>query len=145
MVEGGVAMRAIHRCMVSIGLLVALGPGPTWAGGCNREIVVPIRFQQGSVCWQHVGAGTTFTGEFGAHQRVTATALGQFYSVGDNNRTVTTTGPWQLSVSGPGGFSASAGADGQLDTVLPKAGEYSFSVGPCAIWGNQGMIEICAQ
>jgi len=138
-------MRAIHRCMVSIGLLVALGPGPTWAGGCNREIVVPIRFQQGSVCWQHIGAGTTFTGEFGAHQRVTATALGQFYSVGDNNRTVTTTGPWQLSVSGPGGFSASAGADGQLDTVLPKAGEYSFSVGPCAIWGNQGMIEICAQ
>lgn len=138
-------MRPIHCCMVSIGLFAAFVPVPTWAGGCNREIVVPIRFQQGSVCWQHIGAGTTFTGEFGAHQHVTAAALGQFYSVGDHNRTMVATGAWQISVTGPGGFSASAGENGQLDMVLPRAGQYSFSVGPCAIWGNQGMIEICAQ
>jgi hypothetical protein len=44
--------------------------------GCNRPIVVAIRFPQGAVYWQHVGAGTTFTGEFGAHQRVTGPPSG---------------------------------------------------------------------
>ena len=109
-----------------------------------RDIVVPIQFQQGAVCWRHVGVGTTFTGRFGAHQHVTATASGQTYN-SDGKRNWVTTGPWQLSVNGPGDFFANAGENGQLDAVLPQAGEYSFSIGPCAVWGNQGTIEICTQ
>lgn len=123
-------------------LVVCLAPLTTWATGCNREIVVPIRFQQGSVCWQHVGPGTTFKGQFGARQHVTAAAIGQFHNV-DERRTWVTTGHWQISISGPGGFFAN-GEDGQLDTVLPHPGEYTFSIGPCAVWGGDGMIEICA-
>jgi hypothetical protein len=139
-------MQSFCRSLLPAAILIGCAaPVSSWASGCNREIVVPIRFQQGSVCWQHVGVGTTFTGQFGAHQRVTGAALGQFYSADDNNRTSITAGPWQISVTGPDGFSASAGDNGQLDAILPKAGRYSISVGPCAIWGSQGMIEICAQ
>jgi hypothetical protein len=137
-------MRSIYRLLLpAAALACCLVPLSSWATGCNREIVVPIRFQEGTVCWQHVGVGTTFNGQFGARQHVTAAAIGQFYN-SDNSRTRVTTGHWQISVSGPGGFLAN-GEDGQLDAILPQAGEYTFSVGPCAVWGNQGMIEICAQ
>ena len=111
--------------------------------GCNRPIVAPIRFQQGATCWQHVGVGTAFTGEFGARQHVTAAAIGQFVNA-DGKREWVTTGHWQISVSGPGGFFAS-GVNGELDAILPRAGTYSFEIGPCAVWGNPGLIEICAE
>jgi hypothetical protein len=138
-------MRSVHRLLQSSAVLVlCLAPALTWASGCEHDIVVPIRFQSGAVCWQHVGAGTTFTGQFGAHQHVTAAAIGQFYNA-DSTHEWVTTGPWQLSVSGPNGFFASAGNNNTVDTVLPQAGQYSFQVGPCAVWGSQGMIEICAQ
>jgi hypothetical protein len=137
-------MHSIYRLLLRAAVFVCcLVPPASFATSCNREIVVPIRFQQGAVYWQHVGAGTTFNGQFGAHQHVTAAAIGQTYNA-DNNRTWVTTGHWQISVSGPGGFFAN-GEDGQLDAILPRAGEYTFSIGPCAVWGNQGMIEICAQ
>ncbi len=119
-------------------------PSAAGATGCQQEIAVPIQFQAGAVCWRHVGTGTTFSGQFGAHQHVTAAASGQTYN-SDGTRTWITTGPWQLSVSGPGGFFLGDGGNGQLDTMLPRNGQYSFSIGPCAVWGNQGTIEICAQ
>jgi hypothetical protein len=137
-------MRFVRRSLLPAAIVAGcLAPLPGWASGCNREIVVPIRFQQGAVCWQHVGVGTTFTGQFGARQRVTAAAIGQSYN-SDDRHTWVTTGHWQISLSGPGGFFAN-GENGELDAILPRAGEYSFSIGPCAVWGNQGMIEICAQ
>jgi len=114
------------------------------ASSCLREIVVPIRFEQGAVCWWHIGVGTTYKGNFGAHQHITAAAIGESEN-SDGTRTWITTGPWQLSVTGPSGLSANTNDDGQLDAVLPLNGEYSFVTFPCAIWGNQGMIEICAQ
>ncbi|MGH6674120.1 MAG: hypothetical protein ACRECV_19400 [Xanthobacteraceae bacterium] len=107
-----------------------------------RDIVLPISFQRGAVCWRHVGIGTTFKGEFGAGQHVTASAMGQTFNA-DSKRTWVTTGPWQIDVTGPGGFSVSANDKGQLSTVLPRSGIYSFQIGPCAVWGNQGTIEIC--
>ncbi len=136
-------MRSLHRFLLPAAAFVGcLVPPAGWAG-CNSPIVVPIRFQQGAVCWQHVGAGTTFTGQFGARQHVTAAAIGLFDNA-DGKRTWVTAGHWQISVSGPGGFFAN-GENGELDAILPRAGEYSFEIGPCAVWGNQGMIEICAQ
>ena len=136
-------MRLLHRLLLpSAALTCCLVPLSGFAG-CNRPIVVAIRFPQGAVCWQHVGAGTTFTGEFGAHQRVTAAAIGQFVNA-DSKRERVTTGHWQISVSGPGGFFAN-GEHGELDAMLPRAGTYTFEIGPCAVWGNPGMIEICAE
>lgn len=125
-------------------LACCLIPSTTRASGCVHEIVVPIRFAPGAVCWRHVGVGTTFDGQFAAHQHVTASAIGQTYN-SDGARTWVTTGPWQVFVSGPGGFFAGSNENGQLDAVLPRAGRYSFSIGPCAVWGNEGTIEICAQ
>jgi hypothetical protein len=119
-------------------------PNATHASSCIHEIVVPIQFQAGKQCWRHSGVGTTFTGRFGAHQYVTAGAIGETFN-SDGKRTWITAGPWQLSVSGPDRFFAMADSQGQLDTMLPRSGEYRFSIGPCAVWGNEGMIEICAQ
>lgn len=136
-------MRSVCRLLPpAAALACCLVPLSGWAG-CDHEIVVPIRFGPGAVCWQHVGVGTTFNGRFGARQHLTAVATGQIYN-SDGKREWVTTGPWQVSVSGPGGFFAD-GENGRLDTVLPRAGEYSFSIGPCAVWGNSGMIEICAE
>jgi hypothetical protein len=116
----------------------------TYASGCEQEIIVPIHFQPSKVCWKHVGVGTTFKGQFAANQHVTASAIGQaHYSEG--KRTRVTTGPWQLSVTGPGGFSAGNNGNGQLDITLGQTGQYTFSIGPCSVWGDQGTIEICAQ
>ena len=138
-------MFCAYRTLLPVAAVAAcLVPSITQASSCMHEIVVPIQFERGAVCWRHVGVGTTFDGQFGARQRVTASAIGQTFN-SDGNRTWVTTGPWQLSVSGPGGFFAMAGDNGQLSIVLPRAGRYSFSIGPCAVWGNQGTIEICAQ
>jgi hypothetical protein len=72
-----------------------------------------------------------------------AAAIGQFVNA-DSKREWVTTGHWQISVSGPGGFFAN-GENGELDAILPRAGAYTFEIGPCAVWGNPGMIEICAE
>lgn len=118
-------------------------PIATFASGCQGPIVVPIHFSASAVCWRHTGVGTTFNGQFAAHQRVMASAIGQTFN-SDGTRTWVTSGPWQLFLTGPGGFSASANDKGQLDSVLPRSGTYSFEIGPCAVWGNQGTVEICA-
>ncbi len=136
-------MLALKRSvLLAATLACCLVPSLSQAG-CVQEIVVPIHFQTGAVCWQHSGVGTTFNGAFGAHQHVTASAIGQTYN-SDGTRTWVTTGPWQLYVTGPGGFSAGDN-NGKIDIVLPRAGQYSFAIGPCAVWGNQGTIQICAQ
>jgi hypothetical protein len=122
----------------------ALVPSATFASGCQQPINVPIRFSAGAVCWRHSGPGTTFNGQFAAHQHVTASAAGQTIN-SDGRRTWVTTGPWQLYLTGPGGFSASADDAGRLDAVLPRSGAYVFEIGPCAVWGNQGQVEICAR
>jgi hypothetical protein len=136
-------MRLLHR-LLPAAIVSACCLAPSWGfAGCNRPIVVPVRFQQGAVCWQHVGLGTTFTGQFGARQRVSAAAIGQFVNA-DGKREWVTTGHWQISLSGPDGFFAN-GENGELEAILPRAGEYTFEIGPCAVWGSPGMIEICAE
>jgi len=136
-------MLHVNRALLPVAAIICsvVSSGAS-ASGCMREIVVPINFQQGWVCWRHVGVGTTFKGQFGAHQRVTASALGEFHESDDIRSLMTITGPWKLSVTGPNGFSAYTNEDGELDVVLPQSGQYSFVISPCSAWGNQGMIEI---
>jgi len=138
-------MGAAQRVLLPAALVAGwLAPAAVNASGCMHEIVVPIRFPPGASCWRQVGAGTTFNGQFKAHQRITASAIGQTVN-SDGKRTWVTTGPWQITLTGPGGFSAADNGNGQLAAVLPQTGQYSFTIGPCAVWGNQGTIEICAR
>jgi hypothetical protein len=138
-------MLSATRALLTVAAVACgLIPPAIHATGCVKEIGVPIRFQPGAVCWRHVGLGTTFKGQFDANQHITASAIGQTYN-SDGTRSWVTTGPWQLSVTGPGGFFAADNGNDQLDIVLSRAGQYSFSIGPCAVWGNQGTIEICAR
>ena len=137
-------MRASRLLLPAVVVAGCLAPSALWASGCNQDIVVPIQFPAGASCWRHSGTGTTFTGVFGAHQHITASAIGQTTN-SDGTRTWITTGPWQLSLTGPGGFSASDNGDGHLNVTLPAGGKYSFSIGPCAVWGAPGTVEICAQ
>jgi hypothetical protein len=109
------------------------------ASSCRRNIIVPIRIPKGASCWQHVGVGTTFTGRFLAGQKVSATAVGnEGDPASDDNR-------WGLNLTGPNGFNTSSGDRGTLNVVLPESGEYSFSTFPCAIWGGNGTVKICAK
>jgi hypothetical protein len=113
------------------------------ASSCINEIVVPIQFNIGASCWVHDGRGTTFVGRFAAGQHVLATAAGEAF-FGDGHSNWTKIEPWTVDVSGPGGFIQVSPLDGgPLDATLPVTGKYRFGVGPCAIWGNQGMIAIC--
>ena len=114
--------------------LAALCAAPTTlrASGCSEDIVVPIHFTADAQCWRHSGPGTTYTGQFAAHQHIRVRARGLY-------------GPWQLSMTGPGGFSLEDNGTGQLDVTLPAAGKYSFTIGPCAEWGAPGNVEVCAQ
>ncbi|MGO9358471.1 MAG: hypothetical protein ACLP1D_12485, partial [Xanthobacteraceae bacterium] len=122
-------MLAATRVLLPVAAIACwLLPSAIHATGCVKEIVVPIRFQPAAVCWRHVGSGTTFIGQFGANQHITASAIGQT-SNSDGTRSWVTTGPWQLSVTGPGGFFAADSGNGQLDIVLSRAGQYSFSIG----------------
>jgi len=136
----------LSTALLSLAALASCCFAPTVAGasGCMRDIVVPIRFEHGAACWRHVGVGTTFKGQFAAHQHITASATGQFFN-SDGKRTWMTTGPWQLDLTGPGGYAVSANDTGRLDTVLPRSGTYGFQIGPCAVWGNTGTVEICAR
>ena len=135
-------MRSVRLALVPVMIAaVCVAPSTLHASGCNQDIVVPIQFSAGSTCWRHNGPGTTFNGQFAAHQHITASAIGEMYSAGGK----VTTGPWQLSVTGPGGFSASDDGNGHLAATLPAAGKYSFSIGPCAVWGAPGTVEICTQ
>jgi hypothetical protein len=146
----GYGMRSLYRTVCSAASLACcLAPAASFAADCDRPVVIAIHFRDGSACWRHIGTGTTFRGQFAAQQRITAAAGGQLPSP-DSARNVHSaplpplpTGPWQISVTGPGGFSADSSDDGRLDTVLPQAGEYSFTIGPCAVWGGAGLVEIC--
>ena len=74
-------MFAVYRTLLPLaGLACCLAPSAGRSTGCVHDIVVPIQFRQGAVCWRHVGVGTTFNGRFGVHQHVTATAIGQTYN-----------------------------------------------------------------
>lgn len=137
-------MRSRLGVCLAVGLMAELGPAPVLATACNQEIVVPIHFARGAQCWRFTGVATTFTGAFGAGQHVVARAVGEEY-FSDGNQTTMQIAPWQIYLSGPGDYSASDDGNGRLDAYLGAGGDYSFQIGPCAVWGNKGTIEICAQ
>jgi hypothetical protein len=54
--------------------------------------------------------------------------------------------PRDPNVEGPGGFFfADAQAPGLLTFIAPANGNYRLSFSPCAMWGAQGVVKICAR
>jgi hypothetical protein len=123
-------------------------PGVSFASSCRNEVTEQIRFQRGATCWTYSGAATHFVGRFSAKQKVAIRMTGIVDEYDPKSKAITSS--WaarQPSLEGPGGFHAEAPAlddSGKLDVVLPKTGQYRFGFYPCAMWHQQGKVEICA-
>jgi hypothetical protein len=118
-------------------------PSQLFASSCNNPIVVPIQFKGKAQCWEHRGKGTHFFGQFLKGQNISVGAAGGTKYTTDGDLSWTIKDPWQISIEGPGGFS-SYELGGVLYAKLPATGKYVVSLGPCAIWGAQGTVVLCA-
>jgi hypothetical protein len=129
-----------------VGFAVAQA-SPALASACNREIVAHVEVTAGQTCWTYRGPATTFVGDFGNGQRVSAQMSGQSAEYDPRTGQVSTSWrPRDPNVEGPGGFFfADAQAPGALTFVAPANGTYRLSFSPCAMWGGQGVVKICAK
>ena len=111
------------------------------ASFCDKVVTAPIRFAHGAACWTYAGPANRFTGKFKAGQRITVRAIVERHE--DSVRTDLDDA--QLSISGPGVvFEGNDGPNEQLKHFTKKAGTYEISIGPCAAWGNEVIIKVCA-
>jgi hypothetical protein len=140
-------LRGEPHVKVVIAAAIALLATPVYGSSCNHEIVVPIKFRGGSYEWVHRGVGTHFFGNFIKGQSISvASAAGTGYDTrGDLSWTRTKDDPWQVYISGPGGFSQLGDFDnGTLFVKIPATGKYVIQIGPCAVWGAPGTVLVHA-
>ncbi len=106
-----------------------------------------IRMGSGQVCWLYRGAATAFVGRFGVGRTITAEMIGEASDYDPRSGSAATVSrPRDPNVEGPGGFFfADAQAPGLLTFVAPANGTYRFSFSPCAMWGAEGAVKICAR
>ena len=129
-------------------LLLALGvlaPSASLASGCNQEIIVQIAFARGATQWMHRGPGTTYVGYFKKGQRLTIAGAGgtNYAATSDLAWAKASQDPWQLDLSGPGGFNQGSDfGSASFVVTLPATGKYTLSIGPCADWGEPGTVMI---
>lgn len=139
------------KATVSILLACVCAAGPAFASSCVDEVVAPIRFAKGAVCWSYDGKATHFTGRFSRGQRVTIEMRGQYSRVTDpvSEKTETVWAPRIPQIEGPNRFFVSAdppaegAAAGRLEVILPETGEYKFGFSPCVMWHQNGHVSIC--
>ena len=122
-------------------------PVSAFAGSCNKDVVAQIRMGPGQVCWSYRGAATTFVGRFSVGKTITAQMIGEASDYDPRSGGVATvTRPRDPNVEGPGGFFfADTQAPGLLTFIAPANGIYKFSFSPCAMWGAEGAVRICAR
>jgi hypothetical protein len=137
------ARGAFMRAIVAALVVLAFSTDAVRGSACTDPIERQIQFLRGSACWHFTGTGTSFIGNFQAGQRLKARATGEYREL---HRKFWAT--WQLSIIGPDdAVLADTNSDyteGQpLAFVIPRTGTYRFDVGPCAVWGYIGNIEIC--
>jgi hypothetical protein len=101
----------------------------------------------GQVCWSYRGDATIFVGKFGVGQAITTQMIGEASDYDPRSGSIATvTRPRDPNVEGPGGFFfGDAEAPGLLTFFTPANGTYRFSFSPCAMWGAQGAVRICAR
>jgi hypothetical protein len=126
---------------------LAFAPGTARSSACNEEIVVEIRMATGDRCWAYRGNATTFTGKFSQGQNVEVRMSGEAFEYDPaTQKDVKSWQPRSPTVEGPGGFSTEAGMDSNvLNFRTPASGTYRISFSPCAMWGGQGEVRICAE
>ena len=139
-------MRAVCFAAILAGSIVTcLAPFEAWAG-CDEEKVVDIAISAGKSCWVYRGTATVFVGEFGGGQSISARMSGEGAEYDEaSGRTITRIGPRTPEVTGPGGFSTAGSEHGAMAFDAPRGGIYRFSFSPCAMWGGNGTVEICAR
>jgi hypothetical protein len=139
--------RVIRSPLLAMSLAaLALAPRAAWSSACNDEIVVEIHFAAGDVCWNYRGNATTFVGKFSRGQNVEARMSGESVSYDPQSKKDVTS--WEArtpSVTGPNQFSAEAEMDSVLNFRTPTSGTYRIGFSPCAMWGGQGEVRICAK
>jgi hypothetical protein len=142
----------IEHIQKQIALAAALAIVPAvsnsaFASSCSKDVVAQIRMAPGQVCWSYRGAATTFVGKFSVGEAITAQMTGEASDYDPRSGTVATVSrPRDPNVEGPGGFFfADAQAPGLLTFIAPANGNYRFSFSPCAMWGAQGVVKICAR
>jgi hypothetical protein len=116
------------------------------ASSCSKDVVAQIRMAAGQVCWSYRGAATTFVGRFSVGKTISAQMIGEASDYDPRSGSVATVSrPRDPNVEGPGGFFfADAQAPGLLTFIAPANGSYRFSFSPCAMWGAEGTVRICA-
>ena len=134
------------RFFLSAALLMGAVPS-TRASSCDRIVVARVKMTSGEACWTYRGAATTFVGDFVHGQRIAAQMMGKASEY--DPRTGVVASFWRTrdpNVEGPGGFFfGDSEAPGALTFVAPANGTYRFSFSPCAMWGAQGTVKICAR
>lgn len=101
---------------------------------------VEIHFQRGANCWKYVGAASTFTGKFGAGQRLDITSTGE-QANGDGSKTWYETKPRSVDIGAPGGELLTADADGHF--TIPAPGSYQITFDPMSMVGAPGVMIVC--
>jgi hypothetical protein len=129
---------------LNLGLVL---PVSASASSCNKDVVAQIRMAAGQVCWSYRGAATTFVGRFSVGKTISAQMIGEASDYDPRSGSVATVSrPRDPNVEGPGGFFfADAQAPGLLTFIAPATGTYRFSFSPCAMWGAEGAVRICAR
>jgi hypothetical protein len=122
-------------------------PDGASASSCSKDVVAQIRMTPGQTCWSYRGAATRFVGKFSVGKTITAEMIGDASDYDPRSGSVATVSrPRDPNVEGPGGFFfADAQAPGLLTFIAPANGNYRFSFSPCAMWGAQGVVKICAR
>jgi hypothetical protein len=140
--------RRIGSSCIALSLsALALAPGPARSSGCTKEIVAEIRMATGDRCWAYRGNATIFTGKFSRGQNVEVQMSGEAFEYDPaTKKDVKSWQPRTPSVEGPGGFSTEAEMDKNILNFRTQAsGTYRISFSPCAMWGGQGEVRICAE
>ncbi|MGO9005547.1 MAG: hypothetical protein ACLQIQ_22220 [Beijerinckiaceae bacterium] len=136
------------RYALLLGLMTfSCQPHAALASACNREKTVTIHFEPGKTCWTYDGNATTFVGDFTRNQALDVHMEGEAADFDPKtNRTKTY---WRVrtpDASGPNDFFVSGEMDsGQLSFRAPASGTYRFGFSPCAMWGGNGSVRICAR
>ena len=133
----------VNRSLV-LPFVALLLPLPSLASSCNNRIIVPIKFGLHATRWVHKGRGTHFFGVFAGGQNIAVAAAGGTKHDTRGDLSWSGRDPWQIFVEGPGGFTHSDDGNGAIRFRTPATGKYVISLGPCAIWGDQGTILVSA-
>lgn len=131
------------RTIVAGLFILTIGADFVHGSACTDPIERQIQFARGSTCWHFVGTGTSFVGTFQAGQKLKARAIGEYRELQRKFWA-----PWQISIVGPdNAVLADTDFDHKqgeaLTLVIPQTGRYRFDIGPCAVWGYVGKIEVC--